>query len=289
MLPEWFDNTCMFHIKLMSFEDLAFAVQITDQMNWNLTEEDFRLMMELEPEGCFVLLSDSERVGIATSVSFGKISWFGNLIVDESHRSKGAGSRLVKHIVKYLESRNPETIGLYAYIDKIRFYERLGFKYDSEFLVLEGKGLSQLSMPNLGKVQHKNIQNVIDYDCSCFGGSRKKLLESILFNSINTGYLCIEKGQMIGYCVAKVYGEMAELGPLVCNKGRDDVAIKLLRTILNRLKGLEVSTYVPKKELAIINMLKENGFKQKFRVAQMFLGSPIVRDCIYVAESLERG
>ncbi|MDH5702305.1 MAG: hypothetical protein OEZ12_06000, partial [Candidatus Bathyarchaeota archaeon] len=62
----------------MSFEDLKFAVQITDQMSWNFVEEDFKFMMELEPEGCFVLLYDSERVGIATAVCFGKIGWFGN-------------------------------------------------------------------------------------------------------------------------------------------------------------------------------------------------------------------
>lgn len=289
MLSKCVDNIRMFQIKQMSFEDLAFATQITDQMSWNLTTEDFRFMLELEPEGCFVLFYYSERAGIATSVSFGKIGWFGNFIVDESHRNKGAGSMLVKHAVKYLKSRNSETIGLYAYIDKIRFYERLGFKYDSEFLVLEGKDFPQLSMSNLRKVQNKNIQNVIDYDCFCFGGSRKKLLESIFRNSANTGYLCIEEGQMVGYCFAKVYGEMAELGPLVCKKGRDDVAMKLLSTNLNGLNGLEVSMCVPKKELTIIDMLRGNGFKQKFRVARMFLGSPIARDCIYVAESLERG
>ena len=279
----------MFYIKKMSFGDLEFAVQITDQMSWNFVKEDFKFMMGLEPEGCFVLLYDSERVGIATAVCFGEIGWFGNFVVDESHRNRGAGSILVKHAVKYLKSRSVETIGLYAYIDKIPFYKRLGFKYDSEFVVLEGKGLPQPSKLNLRKVQNENIQDVVDYDCSCFGGSRKKLLDSILLNSVNTCYLCIEDGQMIGYGVAKVYGEVAELGPLVCKKGRDDVAIKLLRANLNGLEGFEVSTCVPKKELAIINMSRENGFREKFRVARMFLGSPIARDCIYVAESLERG
>jgi GNAT superfamily N-acetyltransferase len=273
----------------MSSEDWAFAVQITDQMSWNLAEEDFRFMMELEPEGCFVLFCDSERVGIATSVCFGKIGWFGNFIVDESHRNKGAGSMLAKHTIKYLKSRNLETIGLYAYIDKTSFYQRLGFKYDSEFLVLEGKGLPKLNNPDLKKVQNKNMQNLVDYDCSCFGGSRKRLLESILFNSVNIGYLCVEEGEMLGYCVAKVYGEMAELGPLVCKKGRDDVAMKLLRTNLNGLESLDVSMCVPKKESAIISMLRENGFREKFQVLRMFLGSPIARECIYVAESLERG
>lgn len=279
----------MFHVKKMSLEDLKFAVHITDQMNWNFVEEDFKFMIELEPEGCFVLFWDSERVGIATAVCFGKIGWFGNFVVDESHRNKGAGSTLIKHAVKYLESRNVETIGLYSYIDKIPFYEKLGFKYDSEFLILEGKGFPQPSKSNLMKAENENIKDIIDYDSSCFGASRKKLLQPILLNSANTCYLCIEKGQIIGYCVGKMYEDMAELGPLVCKKGRNDLAVELLWSNLNALGGFEVSMCVPRKEPAIISTLSENGFRERFRVARMFLGLPIAKDCIYVAESLERG
>jgi len=289
MLRRCVDFICMFHIKKMSFQDLEFAVRITDLMSWNLVEEDFRFMMKLEPEGCFVLLHDSDRVGIATAVCFGKIGWFGNFIVDEGHRDRGAGSMLVKHAIKYLESREVETIGLYSYIDKIPFYERFGFKFDSEFVVLEGEGFPQPGRSNLRVIQNENIQDVIDYDCSCFGTSRKKVLEPILLNSVNTCYMSIEDGQMIGYAVAKVYEKMAELGPLVCKKGRSDVAVKLLGANLTVLEGFKVSTCVPKKDSAIVNMLSKNGFSEKFRVARMFFGSPVSEDCIYVAESLERG
>ncbi len=289
MLRRCVGSISMYNIKKMSFEDFKFAIHITDQMNWNLVEADFKFMIELEPEGCFVLLYDSERVGIATALCFGKIGWFGNFIVNESHRNKGAGTMLAKHAVKYLESRNVETIGLYSYIEKIPFYTKLGFKFDSEFVVLEGKGFPQLNKFNLIKAQNDNIRNIVDYDCSCFGASRKKLLEPLLLNSVNTCYLCIEDGEIIGYCIAKVYEDMAEIGPLACKKGRNDIAFKLIWANLNGLGGFEVSMCVPKREKAIISMLSENGFKERFRVARMFHGSPIAKNCIYVAESLERG
>ena len=61
----------MFRVKNMSAEDFAFAINITDPVGWDLTEADFAFMLKLEPEGCFVLLDDSEKVGIATTVSFG--------------------------------------------------------------------------------------------------------------------------------------------------------------------------------------------------------------------------
>jgi N-acetylglutamate synthase-like GNAT family acetyltransferase len=279
----------MFHVKNMSLEDLEFAVRITDTMSWNLVEEDFNFMMQLEPEGCFVLLSNSERIGIATTISFGKVGWIGNVIVSQNQRKQGAGSLLVEHCVNYLESKKVETAGLYSYMDKIPFYERLGFKYSSEFTVLKGKGFSSQVKADLKKATKENINKVIDYDHSCFGAPRRKLLEPILLNPNNLCYMAIEDGQILGYATAKVYQEMAEIGPLVCQQGRSDIAIDLLKTILNRLDGFEVSMCVSKKEQAILNMLIDARFKESFRVAKMFFGPSIVENCIYVAESLERG
>jgi GNAT superfamily N-acetyltransferase len=279
----------MFHVKNMSLEDLEFAVRITDSMSWNLVEEDFKFMMHLEPDGCFVLLSDSERVGIATTISFNKVGWLGNIIVSESHRKLGAGSLLVRHCVKYLASKNVETVGLYSYIDKVPFYRRLGFEYNSEFTVLKGKGFSSPPKAGLREATKENIQEVIDYDQSCFGASRRKLLEPILLDPHNLCYMSIEDGRISGYAAAKVYEEMAEIGPLVCRQERHNIAIDLLKATLNRLRGFEVSMCVPKKENTILNMLKRAKFSENFRVAKMFFGPPIVKDCIYMAESLERG
>lgn len=279
----------MFRVEKMSAEDFDFAVQITDQMNWNLTAADFEFMVELEPNGCFVLREDSERIGLAATVNFGKVGWFGNLIVNESHRKKGAGSQLVKHSVKYLTSRHAKTIGLYAYFDKIPFYKRLGFEYDSEFTVLKGKGSSLPVESAVRKAKEQDLQEIIEFDRSCFGASRRKLLEPIILDKDNLCYVSVEGDQMVGYVVAKVYRQMGEIGPLMCRRKREDVAINLLRMVLSRLEGHEVSMYVPNKESVVLDTLSKLGFTKSFRVARMFFGSPIVKDCINMAESLERG
>jgi predicted N-acetyltransferase YhbS len=279
----------MFKIKKMTPDNFEFAVNITDTMNWKMAEEDFEFMLKLEPQGCFVLLDDSEKIGIATTISFGKVGWFGNLIVAETHRNKGAGSQLVKHAIKYLTNKKAETIGLYAYLDKIPFYRKLGFEYDSEFIVLRGRGFSSLTMTNLREAQRGETQDIINFDKTCFGASRKKLLEPILLDPNNSCYMATEDGQMLGYAAAKPYEDAAELGPLVCKQGRSDIAINLLKVNLNRLEGCDAYTCVPKKESAILNMLMKHGFKENFRVARMFFKPRMIKDCIYVAESLERG
>jgi len=279
----------MLHVENMTPGDFEFAVRITDTMNWNLSEEDFEFMLKLEPQGCFVLFDGAERVGMVTVVTYGKMGWLGNLIVADTHRKKGAGSLLAKHAVNYLTSKNVKTIGLYAYIDKIPFYKRLGFEYDSEFMVLDGRGLSSSVKANLRKAKKEDMREIIECDKSCFGGSRKKLLEHILLNPDNLCYVYVENGKTLGYAVAKVYEDMAELGPLVCRQGRSDIAIALIRANLNKLEKLEVSLCVPKKESAIINMLIKSGFAENFRVARMFFKPQTVKDCVYIAESLERG
>jgi len=280
----------MLQVRNMSAEDFEFAIKITDQMGWGLTEADFEFMMELEPEGCFVLLHDSERVGIATAVSFDKVGWFGNLIVSAGKRKRGGGSLLVEHALKYLAGKNVKTVGLYAYIDKIPFYARLGFEYNSEFTVLKGKGFSSpVLATNVREAKKQDIQEVIEFDQTCFGAPRKKLLEPVLFEPNNSCYISFENSQFSGFVVTKVFHGMAELGPLVSKAGRSDIAISLLNVALNRLNGLEVSMCIPTKEASILSMLMKSGFTESFRVARMFYGPSVIRDCIYAAESLERG
>jgi len=279
----------MFSVKKMSEQDFEFAVKLTDTEDWNFVEDDFKFMTELEPEGCFVLFDDSERIGIVTSISFGRIGWLGNLIVKEDYRKRGAGALLAKRVIKYLSSRNVETVGLYAYTDTIPFYKKLGFKKDSEFMVLEGKASPSSIETNPQEAKKEDFQKIIDYDCYCFGASRKKLLEAIFRDGNNLCYLFTQDRQPLGYIMAKVYEGFAEIGPLTCQQGRSDVAIDLLKAALNRMEGFEVSLCVPKKEFVMLDFLLKLGFNERFRVVRMFFNSFNAKDCIYMAESLERG
>lgn len=273
----------------MSYEDFQFAVQITGRMGWNLVEDDFKFMMELEPEGCFVALDSSERIGLATTVSYGSVGWFGNLVINEAYRNKGAGSQLVEHSIEYLLQKHVRAVGLYAYENRIHFYTRLGFKYDSGFTAMKGKGFPSPANPKVTKAQTSDIDEVIEFDESCFGSSRKKLLEPILSDKDNLCYIVSQNSHVSAYVVAKVFCGVAELGPLVCPAGRNSLALDLLKMVLDKLNGVEVSLFLPAKEITIINMLKSKGFTEEFHVARMFYGLPVVKNCIQTAESLERG
>ena len=123
----------MFQVKQMRSSDFQFATKLANTMNWNMAPEDFDFMASLEPEGCFVVFEGSQALGDSYMHQFWQIGWFGNLIVKEKYRRKGAGRLLVKHAVNYLQSKGVKTIGLYAYPNLESFYGSLGFKKDMDF------------------------------------------------------------------------------------------------------------------------------------------------------------
>jgi predicted GNAT family acetyltransferase len=279
----------MFNVKNMEIGDFPFAVQLANTMNWNMTAGDFEFMMKLEPQGCFVLFHSQERLGIATSITFGNVGWFGNFIIKEDFRREGAGSLLMKHAIDFLKRQGVETIGLYAYPHLVRFYQSVGFETDIDFLVLQGKAVFPAPQELAGSVKKADVPKVIGFDCRCFGASRKKLLEPILLNANNLCFTLTENNEIIGYIAAKVYDDIAEVGPLICLANRVEASVLLLKTILSRLKGINIFMTIPKKEIALLDILFKAGLKEDFRVTRMFLGPAAAKNCIYAAESLERG
>lgn len=279
----------MFRVEQMKSQDFPFAVQLSNTMNWNMAVEDFELAVKLEPEGCFILRQGSERLGIVTTVSFGKVGWFGNLIVKEEYRRKGAGCFLLKHAIDYLSSKSVETVGLYAYTHLIEFYKRFGFKVDEDFFVLQGEPFSRVTSEVPRKMQAGDVPALIDFDSHCFGARRTKLLEHIFREKGSLCYVSAEDNAIKGYVAAKVFGKLAEVGPLVCQRNNADDVLLLLETVLSKLRGLNVFMCVPAKETPLLDRLSKAGLRREFQVTRMFLGPAIAANCLYIAESLERG
>jgi len=279
----------MLRLAVMNSRDFPFAVELANTLGWNMAVEDFVFNSKLEPNGCFVALEDSVPVGISTCISYGRVGWFGNLAVKEDCRRKGVGSALVKHSIDYLKTMRTEIIGLYAYTHLVGFYQKFGFKSDQTFIVLKGKATNSAVDGNVRKSRNEDVSRLFAFDAKCYGSDRSKLLKSILEDKENMCYISNENGQILGFAMAKVYQGMAEIGPLICTSKHTVSSVALLRTILNRLKGLEVFIYLSMKHKALLDFLLESGFQKDFEVSRMFLGSVKAEDCICLAESLERG
>jgi len=279
----------MFEIKKLSRSDFSFAVHLANTMNWQMADADFEFALALEPDGCFLIQENHTRLGIATCLSYGEIGWFGNLVVEESSRKKGAGNALVSHALRYLFGRGVKTVGLYAYRDLVGFYRKLGFTADRDFSLLHTKKLPKIPEIHQPAITKKEFPKVAELDESCFGGDRTRLLRSIIEDKDNLSSVIFEDNQLVGYVAATVTADSAWVGPLVCPPGRLDAAVSLMQSILAKVPGKSVYAVVSKKDKALFDFLSRLGFAEEFSVSRMFLGKATAKDCVYIAESLERG
>jgi GNAT superfamily N-acetyltransferase len=270
--------------------DFPFAVELANTLDWDMADVDFEYMSALEPDGCFVLWEGCEQVGIATCIDYGRIGWFGNLAVKPEVRRKGAGTFLVERAVEYLRGRGVEAVGLYAYQHLVGFYRRIGFKPIDDFVVLNGTAQKPVSgKSGLTKATESDIALLTEFDIDCTGWNRRRLLESMLREEGILSYYSAADAEVRGFVMAKVYGEMAEIGPLLCRQDQKRLAIELVEAVLSEVGGLEVYAYVPVNEAALLELFFRAGLQEKFRVTRMFLGSAGAENCVYMPESLERG
>lgn len=279
----------MLKVKSLSKKDFDFAVELANTMNWKMATADFEFMNYLEPRGSLLLVDGSKRLGIATCISYGKLGWFGNFIINAEYRRKGGGSVLLKHAIDFLHAKGVKTIGLYAYPNLLSFYGRFGFKYSGDFSFLHIEKLGIVEGAKMPQIEHSDYSKILEFDAEYFGGDRKKLLKSILTEDNNLKHCVFEGQDLIGYATATVYEHAAWIGPLICRESRPEVACSLIQAIASRLTGKTVYAVVPKKAVALLDLFYSLGLREDFFVSRMFLGESIGKNCIYLAESLERG
>ncbi len=290
-----------FQVKVMSVADYGFAVDLANTMDWHVDVTDFGLNQFLEPNGCLVLFDGSIPVGIATCVSFGSVGWFGNFVVKPEYRGQGAGRLLLEYAINYLKSKGVETIGLYGYPYLEKYYSKFGFKTDNAVLTVMYNSNVQLgtvmynSNVQLGSLDtfefaaQPDFSVLARFDCDFFGADRSYLLRSILRDRSSLCYASFVDGEMVGYVLSKNCGSISEVGPLVCRSDLPDVALELLKAMLQRLVNRQVFLYLPQNQRGFETFLLSVGFRKNFSLSRMFLGESKIQNGIYLIESLERG
>ena len=113
----------------MDSEDFERILNLALSEGWVSDLKELSLILRSNPKGCFTAEVDNETVGAIMSVKYKQSAWIGNLIVDENHRKKGIGTRLMEHMIELLDSDNSiRTIYLNAAHEAISLYKRFGFK-----------------------------------------------------------------------------------------------------------------------------------------------------------------
>ena len=62
-------------------DDFALGMRLKQIAGWNQTLEDWRTLVDLNPDGCFVGLVDGEPAGTVTTTLHGSVGWIGMVVV----------------------------------------------------------------------------------------------------------------------------------------------------------------------------------------------------------------
>ena len=146
----------------------------------------------------------------------------------------------------------------------------------------------------LSQMTEEDLPHAIALDEASFGARRDRLLHAIFRDSPNRSACYVVDGpnRFAGFVMAKVTGQTAEVGPLVCPPEAEQKAEELAEAALTSLGGRRVYMGVSQRSLGLYRRLRAIGFQEDFRVLRMWLGgeSPKAGEASYrLMESLERG
>jgi ribosomal protein S18 acetylase RimI-like enzyme len=246
----------------MRGDDIPFAVQLTNQENWNIPPRDFQRILKLDPRGSFIATEGTRRIGLTTSASYGReIAWIGNVVVQKRHRGKHVGQSLVTQAVNYLHKKHVKHVALYCFDEDVEFYKKLGFLKGARFgrLRREGTEVSH-STPEINSHQSLTLSAILTVDKKAFGADRSKLIRDLIRSKV-ASVLSIAHGDARAYLLIKDYEDMCELGPWVSVRASREELNLILRESFTRTRGkaVEVSTLL--RSVQVLRMLNRYDFR----------------------------
>jgi GNAT superfamily N-acetyltransferase len=256
--------------RLLRESDLPAASRLKSLAQWNQSDNDWRRLLELEPDGCFCATSEDRVVATTTTTTYGKdLAWIGMVLVDPEYRRRGIATELMKIALDYLNSLEVRTIKLDATPAGLPVYERLGFKQES--LVERWEGIASVNTNLLPSAQRELGTQIYEFDREGFGTDRSKLIDLLSRDScVAPQYVSDDAGRLSGYGLAREGSVASYLGPVVA---KDERSAKLVCDgILGQLMNQRVYVDLNTNFAGGRRMLSECGFAKQRDLVRMTYG-----------------
>jgi predicted N-acetyltransferase YhbS len=126
-------------------EDASRISQLLDQLGWVVPPEGVVAELSASPSTEVVVAElDDDVVGVVAITTRRQFQRAGNLVtidtlvVDEAHRSRGIGERLVDVALEAASGNNAQAVEIVSALRRVearRFYERLGFEVTANYFL----------------------------------------------------------------------------------------------------------------------------------------------------------
>lgn len=269
-------------LRKLTTDDVPAAVALSTEAGWNQTADDWRMLIELSPEGCLAIEVDGTIASSATLLCYGcRLAWIGMVLTKIKHRGRGFARRLLGETLALADRMGIESVKLDATDQGQPLYEKLGFRAEQPVERWWRPGWAQAAHSGFSAMT--NIAtNWQAADAAAFGVDRSQLLTKLSQRSaplmVANSYLLTRPGREIAY-----------LGPSVCDSSAN--ARNLFESALQA--GSSGGWYW---DLMIENALavtvaKDLGFAPKRHLLRMVRGNDLrgQEQSIYALAGFELG
>jgi GNAT superfamily N-acetyltransferase len=265
-----------YDIQMFGEQDISAACRLCRAAGWNQLPEDWRRLLDYEPEGCFTATIQGRLIGTVTTTTYGnRLGWIGMMLVDPDYRRRGIATALMRRAVEYLNQRQVQCIKLDASPEGLPVYARLGFVPEWSFH--RWRRADDLSctasdtdcgadpaarIERSGEVVSCLPDELAALDEAAFGVNRSRLLNELLEVSeveiSHGGYGMLRPGFLASY-----------LGPVVAED--EGVGRSVINSLLGRVSGT-VFWDIPGPNRAAAVLAESLGFEPVRELTRMRLG-----------------
>ena len=222
----------MLRIRGMTAADIPLGMRLKEQAGWNQSEGDWRRMLDLQPDGCFVAELDGIPAGTVTTCRFGLVAWVAMMLVDKSFRSHGIGRALMSRALDDLDSAGIRTIRLDATPLGRPLYESLDFVAEATFAKYIGVLPPADGPPRLKEIKAPEVVDrltALDFDVT--GTDRGRLLRRLANEYPNSLRVAIEEGDIAGFLLARPGSKAMRIGPCIAGERAGPLLLEDARRI----------------------------------------------------------
>jgi GNAT superfamily N-acetyltransferase len=266
-------------IRLLFESDIPAAMQLKEAAGWNQTEDDWRRLLMLEPNGCFGATREGRLVGTTTTTTYGdELAWVGMVLVDPQHRRQGIAAKLMSVALDYLNGK-VGTVKLDATALGQPVYERFGFQVES--LIERWSGTGRLHSEEQAGIGGDSLSELLALDRISFNADRSKLIEALISRaSVSPVLMRDSDGALSGYALARGGTRADYVGPVVA-KDPQQVEI-LIDQVLSQLSGRRVYIDFNTECSAGTTLLSDRGFVKERDLIRMSAGRPSAKTSPFV-------
>ncbi len=287
--------------KILPFTDydIPEAMELKNALGWNQTVADWKRFIYLAGGGCFKVVIDNHLAATCFLFIRDHIAWLAMVIVKEEYKRRGIGRALMEKSLEYCKDRGITLIKLDGTREAYPLYRGFGFLDEGELGMFKGRiGGLNYARPHtpglkLKQVSVKDFDGIISIDTEAFGVSRATMIERLLLDYPERGFVAGEK-EISGYILFKPGHHSYQIGPFVASSPRE--ANALLEATIERIgmenREADICIFSPLNYQAAARLFERKGFTCVRRLIRMYKGKNMLRgraEMLYALSGPEKG